>query len=76
MLLRVTSRPGGVSPKLDAHGQQVPCYSVFSGLWLVEKIIEKKYDAENKPKVYSTHQFLSTCFQFHISIFLRPVCMQ
>ena len=30
------------SVKLDAHGKQVPCYSVFSGLWLVEKNKNKK----------------------------------
>ena len=45
--------------KPHLHGKQVLCYSVFLGLWLVEK-----NDAENNPKLFSSYQFLSTCFSF------------
>ena len=52
-------------------------YHVILCLWLVEKkIIKKKYDDDNNPKLYYTHQFLSACFQFHITMLMPPVCMQ
>ena len=43
--------------------------------WQKNKV-KKKSDVETKLKLYSTHQFFSACFQFHISMFLHPVCMQ
>ena len=36
---------------------------------------KKKYYAENNPKLYSTHQFLSACLQFHKLMFVHPACM-
>ena len=46
----------------------IPCFHAC-GWW------EKNYK-ENKPKLYSTNQFFSACFQVHIAMLLHPVCIQ
>ena len=50
--------------KLDAHGQQVLCYFVFSGLWLVEK--------NNKEKIWCRKQ-TQTLFYSPILVHLFSV---
>ena len=52
-------------------------FRIFRSVAGWKKIIQKECNAEkNNPKLYSTNQFLSACFQAHIAMLLPPVCVQ